>query len=601
MIGLPGVLAFFASRFRPRSHPKVGPVFRAPDWQWEQFGDVGWWVRPDWRQTLLSEQGELLFNDWKQQGRVNTIKTGPHREVVRIDLQHKSIYIKHFLLPSYREIFRQWIRRGKARNEAKRAIRLGAIGIRTVVPLALGERRKRKFLFDNYLITEAITNTTPLDQVLRPTSTTVKPPLPARSRRRLAESLGRLTARLHREGILQNDYHLGNLLVDNDTINDETPRLHLIDLDSLQFQPKVDWRRAAANLGQLCHASWIITSRADRLRFLHAYSEELGNKKNLRLLAAEIEQRRQRWAERLWTRRAKRCVRGRGEFRQVNRDRAWGIARRELGKPIAQRVLAHPEQFLTKDARCIKHSRTTTVSEIQLPFHDQGTVPVIAKQFHQKKKLEGLLSVVRPSRAWRAWLGSHHLQSRGIATAQDLIVIGRDTRQRRIRLPTGPTETFLFSRKLEPSVSLDEFIRSALPSLAPTRRLATIRSLAESLGRLIRTLHERSISHRDLKASNILLVGDPLEGPVQLHLIDLVGVQVIHPLPHHRRIQNLGRLGTSLVELPGWTYVDSLRILKSYLPGHSMPSDGWKPYWAEIQQWIERKQQRNAIRGRPIS
>src|SRR5947209_7133313 len=90
---------------RPRGAP--APLFRAPDWQWVQSGDVGWWVRPEWRESLLGPEG-LRLEQWRREGRLATVKTGPHRAVYRADLAQGTVFVKHFLVPGWREMLRQW-------------------------------------------------------------------------------------------------------------------------------------------------------------------------------------------------------------------------------------------------------------------------------------------------------------------------------------------------------------------------------------------------------------------------------------------------------------------------------------------------------------
>ena len=144
------------------------PLFKPPGWDWAQAGEVGWWVRPEWRKRLIGPDG-LRLEEWRRDGNLTTIKTGPHRVVYRADLPEGSVFVKHFLVPGWQEMIRQWLRRGKGRNEGRRALRLAGIGIPTITPIALGEQRKRKFLLENYLITPAIVDTIPLNEFVEQT------------------------------------------------------------------------------------------------------------------------------------------------------------------------------------------------------------------------------------------------------------------------------------------------------------------------------------------------------------------------------------------------------------------------------------------------
>jgi hypothetical protein len=121
------------------------------------------------------------------------------------------------------------------------------------------------------------------------------------------------------------------------------------------------------------------------------------------------------------------------------------------------------------------------------------------------------------------------------------------------------------------------------------------------LASLIRTLHERSLSDRDLKASNILVDLDRLEDEISLSLIDLVGVTLKFPLPANRRIQNLARLNLSLSGITGRTRTDALRFLRAYLPGGLARRNEWKRLWKDVEQASHTKRERNLRRGRPLS
>ena len=135
----------------------------------------------------------------------------------------------------------------------------------------------------------------------------------------------------------------------------------------------------------------------------------------------------------------------------------------------------------------------------------------------------------------------------------------------------------------------------------PAHRRAQITRLIAALAKLLRTMHERSLSDRDLKAANILIRTDPSDGTVSLSVIDLVGVRLIHPLPRHRRVQNLARLQISLSDVAGRTRTDALRFLRAYLPWGLSARNDWKGLWREIASSIKGKRARNRRRGRILS
>ena len=574
--------------------PKQPRLFEPPGWQWSRAGDTGWWVRPDWREVLLSEQG-LKLAEWKRLGWLKVVKTGPHRAVYRVDLAEGSIYVKHFLVPDVRAMARQWFRRGKGRNEGRRAVKLAAIGVDTIDPIALGEQRKHSFLFENYLITQAIPETVPLDEFVERRLPLMADRRQSKVRQSLAVAMAELTAHLHDAGFVHQDFHPGNLLVRFDA--DDRPHLSLIDLDALRMMRRLSWRAARKNLALLNHYFWLRCSRADRYRFLRTYLEaRKADPQRTRWFASTIEASTRRWAERLWRRWGKRCCGNNKYFKTFHTKQAWAIASRDLDRGIAKLALSDPMRLLNlPDTVILKESRTTTVAEVTMPVRDVPT-RVIFKRFKSKKPLEWLLNLVRPTRAWRAWQAAQHLVSRGIPTPQNLAIIERTT-----SLIPIPLETFLITIKAEPAQTLSEYSIETMQTLSPEDRRRAIRSITRGLARLLRVLHERSISDRDLKAANIMVQGDPTVDEAELSLIDLVGVQLCHPIPRHRRLQNLARLQLSLEAVPGRTRTDSLRFLRVYLAWGLSPHNDWKAFWRATSRVCDRKRERNRHRGRILS
>jgi tRNA A-37 threonylcarbamoyl transferase component Bud32 len=288
-----------------RASEGIRRMFKPPEWQWSQFGDVGWWSRDGWGDLLLGAEG-LRLDDWREQGRLTTIKSGPHRVVYRVDLPQGTIYVKHFLVPDWRAMLRQWVRRGKGRNEGKSTQHLASIGVPTITPVALGERRQRKFLFENYLVTLAISSATPLDEFVERHLPNRPEPVRSQIRHKLAEAMAVMTARLHEARLLHQDFHPGNIMVR--LAADNTPELFMIDLDALRKSRGVSWKLARQNLALLDHFFWLRSSRTDRYRFLKTYLRNRSEKPpQVRNFARRIEESTRLWAERLWRRWGRRC------------------------------------------------------------------------------------------------------------------------------------------------------------------------------------------------------------------------------------------------------------------------------------------------------
>jgi hypothetical protein len=586
-----------------RKIPRPAPaerLFEPPGWVWTRSGDVGWWVRADWLDALIGPDG-LRLDEWRRDGRLTTVKTGPHRVVYRVELPEGAVFVKHFLVPDLRAKFRQWVRRGKGRNEGTRTRFLSAIGVPTITPVALGEQRRRAFLLENYLITHAITGAVPLDEFVERRLPRWPAARQARIRQSLAESLALLTARLHEAGFVHQDFHPGNIMVRMDDGDDE-PSLAMIDLDALRVCRPLSWHDAQINLALLNHYFWLRCGRADRYRFLRTY---LQARRVLHpdpaSLARGIEGATRAWAERLWRRWGRRCQGTNKYFASYSGPRTWAVASRDLDPATVRALLADPDApFFREGAVTLKDSRTATVAEVTM---EVGGRParVIYKRFNKKKWIDPLLTYFRPSRAWQAWQAGQHLASRAIPTPRNLAFIARMRPRLRDLFWYLPHETYLVTLKEEPSITLDRYLRTVLPALDPAARRGRIAALTRALARLLRMLHERSLSDRDLKAANLLLLGDPDADDVRLSVIDLAGVRLIHPLPKHRRIQNLARLSLSLAEVPGRTRTDSLRFLRAYLPWGLSPHNDWKGLWRAIASASQAKRERNQRQGRELS
>jgi hypothetical protein len=132
---------------------------------------------------------------------------------------------------------------------------------------------------------------------------------------------------------------------------------------------------------------------------------------------------------------------------------------------------------------------------------------------------------------------------------------------------------------------------------------------------LVRMMHERKVSHRDLKAPNLLVspadwtlgyrgvseVETPaLAGRERAWLVDLVGVRRHDKLERSRKVQNLARLNVSFISTGSLTRSDRLRFLRDYLGFGLFGREGWKRLWKEVEEATWAKVQRNRKVGRVL-
>lgn len=109
-------------------------------------------------------------------------------------------------------------------------------------------------------------------------------------------------------------------------------------------------------------------------------------------------------------------------------------------------------------------------------------------------------------------------------------------------------------------------------------------------------MHDRGVSHRDLKAANILLSGgtDPA-------LIDLVGVRLGSPVPFKQRSKELARLNASFLSDPAVSRTVRLRFLLTYLNAGDPRLADWRSWWNEIGRATAAKLAKNRRTGRPLA
>jgi hypothetical protein len=234
----------------------------------------------------------------------------------------------------------------------------------------------------------------------------------------------------------------------------------------------------------------------------------------------------------------------------------------------------------------LKDSRSSTVTELELPV-DGVVRRVIYKRFRVTAWSDPWVGLVRLSSALRSWIFGHGLRERCLPTARPLAVLHR--RRRGLS-----QEGYLLTEKIDDAMDLHRALTN-LNTLSHAEGRKLLRRRIDQVAGLVRELHRRHLSHRDLKAANVLVAGE------KVWLIDLVGISRPRQLSQARRVQNLARLHASFHDQPALTRTDKVRFLRVYLQWGLLGKGGWKKWWREIAQATADKVARNQRNGRPLA
>jgi tRNA A-37 threonylcarbamoyl transferase component Bud32 len=585
-------------------------------------GGVSWQIQPAWlegaagTESLFGPDG-LRLAEWLAGGQAHAVKQGPHRTVYRVVLPGLDFHVKHYPVIDRRARLRQLVRPSKARHEYEQTRAVAERGVPTLLPIGFGETVPGACVPASYLVTRTLPNTQPLHTYLETDFHDLDPVCRARFRQRLAVALGGLLARMHHGGITHRDLHPGNVLLEQhaDGLN-----LYLIDLHAVDLGPPLNWAEARPNLVILNRWFVLRGERSDRLRFWHAYEEirECLRRTEPALPCPEaaIQVRRERIREleratlrsnlHFWQRLDCRCVGSNRYFRRLRSAGVVGHAVADLEPEVLAPLLADPDApFRQANAVVLKHSDSSSVVELELPGA-QGPRRLIYKRFAVTAWSDPWTALVRPTPALRSYVLGHGLRLRCLPTPRPLAVWHRQRHGLRY-------EGYLLTEKVGGARELFDHVveLAALPAEQRRRRL---RTLLDQVARLVATLHERCLSHRDLKAANLLVSPERcfvssrgavararVSGEdVQVWLIDLVGVRRHRRLGRTRKVRDLARLHASFRAYAGLTRTDKLRFLRAYLRWGLRGRLDWKRWWKAIARWTEAKVRRNQRSGRPL-
>lgn len=562
-----------------------------------RIGNARWQSLSDWEPLLFGPEG-LRLDQWRSLRPVSVVKHGPHRTVYYVELLERAFYVKHRRCDRFGDVLGHLFRASAARREWRKLTELARRGVPTVKPVAWQEQIRGGLAWDSYLVTEAIQRACSFEEYVLQRLPQLPDQVQQATRRRIIQSLARFTAAIHRAGIVHNDFHLGNILVQPDLPKGEIggepglPPLYLIDAPGVRFSAPLDWPDSRHSLIMLNSAWRELTSRTDRWRFWQTY---LRHRPELRLpdqhsALEQIDVGTSDYSRRVARRRDKRALRTNRDYVAIGGPGREAHAVNDLAESELSRLLEDPEALLWQNLhRPVKLGHSSLAVEAELPL-SQGAAHVLYKRYRPRNRWKAFWGRFRRTPALRSWCGGHALCQRQIATARPVTVceLGGHRHRRCGYLATewieGAENLHLYGWRLA--------------TLPPADRLRRAARCAESLGALIGRMHAWGIAHGDLKGSNLLVVERAAQ--TQTYVIDTDGLEITSRLSSARQAGDLARLAASIQAHPWITRTIACRFFRAYLRQFRPADVDWKSLWREVARRSRRITDRKRRRREPV-
>ncbi len=279
---------------------------------------------------------------------------------------------------------------------------------------------------------------------------------------------------------------------------------------------------------------------------------------------------------------------GRSAVYRLSRSRGLGLAVEGVSRDTLIRLIDFPELPLKIHTRdTIKAGRSALLVRGKFPIGGR-MVGVAYKRVQRRSGWKVLSAWIFGNRTLRTWTMARRLERVGIPTSRVLMVVVPRWHQ-----PFRPS--FLATEWLDQAMNLTAYAEWLEEQTAYHRR-TRLHAAARQLGALIGQMHAARISHRDLKAGNLLLRNRPAS--VEAYVIDLDGARGHVWLSASRRLRDLSRLALAMESQKVVTHSARLRFLLAYLKVHGERADAWKPHWKHVSQITQNrriKKHRNGL------
>ena len=173
-----------------------------------------------------------------------------------------NLCVKQFRYPHIWDRMKEQFRHSKGLKAWIAANGLRARGIPSLRPLALVEKRSWSGLKESYFLLETFEKDQELDRYI------LKGFSHHREKRLFIKTFAQWLSNFHKMGLYHQDMKTCNILISK---TEETWNFHLLDLEDVRLNERVDERRLLKNFLQLNTSTPRIMTRMDRLRFFREY------------------------------------------------------------------------------------------------------------------------------------------------------------------------------------------------------------------------------------------------------------------------------------------------------------------------------------------
>lgn len=547
---------------------------------------IRWIVNEGFQGVLPSHTLNQLINleGIKEHKTVRNLPSRTVRYLKPSSLEIPAFYLKEYHLPNFLDGIKNLFL-SPAEREWDVARKITKREVPTFTPLAVGKFRRFGLLKKNYLISKSIDSAKPLKEYV-PDGYPDQVGGDVPEKRSVIEGLAQFVKDLHQKGILHQDFHSGNILMEKG--DKGNVYFYLMDLHRVKLQSTLTDRQRIQNLASLNTGFYQTTRKTEKLRFLKTYlkGDRTGEENYLRFVRL-IEATTDKMMKKMWHKRDKRCMKSNKYFVPFKAGTYKGSINRDFYSPELLDLLHNPDKsFLEPLNTVIKDSHTT--SSCFMPLKIAGKkVEFHIKRYNYQNIFYALKNLFRTSRGKRVWKVANGWVLRNIPTP--LPVAFLEQRKGRFLI-----KSFFITKKIDQSLPLISLFQKGTTN-SPDEISKIRNELLQQGAHILRRMHERGVCHGDLKASNIL-VQKKAGQKEKLYLVDLDSARVKKSVKERDRIRDLARLNASLLDTRAVPTSDRLRLLHYYL--RQTGDQKVEEYWKTI---LERTQNKLKKTGRKFT